>query len=311
MPTLQSERLRWLATVIFAELALLASLVSLGWNHTITLLVASVLVTILTLCAWWMQRVIQRWSQNRFQFGVRQFIVACSILCLIVAAVARYYGRTNLDRYGVTRLRSAGVEPFSRSEEQSVHPELLRDADVIGIAVETDAAVSVVLHEFWRFPNLSELILAGRISNDGLARLTSKPLPQDIAINLWGQFLTDDCIRHLRDCSSVSVIAVNGSPISSTGVKQIASIQHVTRVCLLQEFVQTQTRVNDSAVRSLAGMHQLLGLTLRGPDVTDKSVETLGQLSNLEALTLIDTSVTDAGEAELRSLLPTCKITRR
>ena len=124
----------------------------------------------------------------------------------------------------------------------------------------------------------------------------------------YGQASGDVGDAHVKALSVLKdhIVELNmaGSKISDAGLKDIASLEKLTRLHL------ENTAVGDAGVAALTDLKHLAYLNLYGTKVTDASVKPLGEMKSLTKLYIWQTEITDEAVAGLVAATPALMVSR-
>lgn len=134
------------------------------------------------------------------------------------------------------------------------------------------------------------------------ARLTTDASGTLLSIDLAESAATDDTLLHVGRFSRVRQLNLRGTTVTDAGLASLSALADLEFLGL------TGTRVTDAGLTDLRHFTRLRFLTLGQTHVTDAGVPALGRMGRLEGLNLKGSQVTPAGTAELRKLLPACKL---
>lgn len=176
-------------------------------------------------------------------------------------------------------------------------------------------------------PALEELNVSGGnritdLSMPALARLTSL---NDLVLN--SSQLTDVGLAQLKTLVRLKHFSAVGTRITGSGFAQWApndvlnhvnasntpfddkGVDHLRRFVALDTLDLNKTRVTNQGVASLAGNTRLRNLYLREDNISDAGLQNVARLVGLKSV-LLGSSVSDKGMADLRLLLPGCRVDR-
>lgn len=114
--------------------------------------------------------------------------------------------------------------------------------------------------------------------------------------------ISDADLAALSGVTSLRHLNLRGTQITDAGLAELSELTQLEFLGL------SQTAVTDAGLPALMSLSQLRYLTLAETQVTDRAVDVLSSLSSLEGLNLKGTQITGAGLAQLRILLPNCRI---
>lgn len=112
------------------------------------------------------------------------------------------------------------------------------------------------------------------------------------AIKSIGGVVTQDIVSSRLETK----VFFSDSKVTDAGLVHLAGLTNLVTLTL------DSTKVTDDGLEHLEGLTNLEQLTLTGTDVTDVGLEHLMELNNLELLSLGSTKVTDAGLEHFKSL---------
>ena len=185
-----------------------------------------------------------------------------------------------------TRMSQEGLAAMAAAEKLQV------------LAVELDRLDDAALATVGRMNSLAVLHLAGwsRLSDRGLAPLGN--LTRLVELNLPGQGISDEGLKSLAPLTALRALDLQGGQFTGTGLAALAGAKQF-------EFLQVAgSALDDAGCRLLPEVFpQLMSLDLSQTKITDSALKSLGRLANLSQLTLDGTKITDAGLVDLKPLV--------
>jgi Leucine-rich repeat (LRR) protein len=175
----------------------------------------------------------------------------------------------------------------------------------------TDEVVSAISH----FPTL---LCGSGITDAQLGAIAT--LRAIEKLDLEGNPITDDGMRHLAHMHSMRVLDLSHTSISDAALAYLSAMRHLEQLTLegddiggeslrylagvgsLRDLNLSHTKISAAGLAQLGSMRQLEHLYLMGDDVDDASLSHLLGLSSLRWLYLDETGVTDKGLAPLHEL---------
>ncbi|HET6327086.1 MAG TPA: protein kinase [Planctomycetaceae bacterium] len=152
-----------------------------------------------------------------------------------------------------------------------------------------------------RLDALVSLDLSGTpIDDTDLERL--KPLVALQELNLANTNVTDAGLAHLKDLRALRRVVLDGDAIRGSGLVHLQELPELTELRL------GCPTLADLFLVDLAGLKKLKRLSLAESRLSEEGAKGLAHLPHLEELDLTNAQVTVARVAELKTLLPRCRI---
>lgn len=122
------------------------------------------------------------------------------------------------------------------------------------------------------------------------------------SLNFSGQAFDDVLVRKLKFLEGIANLDLSYTAVTSDAAQHLRWLPH------LQELSLAGTRLHNYALAHIARCAGLLRLDLSGTQIGDEGLAALGALKRLQQLNLQGTNVTEAGRAELKRMLPFCRL---
>jgi hypothetical protein len=171
---------------------------------------------------------------------------------------------------------------------------------------QTSVAKIIALGGDWEAPSKTVLIgLVGeKFTNETFELL--KPLKEMRILYLSEIPADDNAFEHCKDLHAIEEIQIRNCKLTGTGLKHLAKCKRLQRVII------SETPISDECLEIISHFESVETLSIENFDTASKITEAgIRRLSTLKKAKQIDIDITQPSselEAELRRLLPKCKV---
>lgn len=270
----------------------------------------------------------RRW----FRFSLRALLVLIAVIAIPLAWQVNKVRRQRVVANQVTML---GCNVLWSHKISRYHkppgPELLRRwlgddffATVHGIVIDGTEATDETMADLASLPNLKSVYLRQTlVTDEGIANLAKA---SDLeTLHLDSSRITDAGLGNLKNLKHLKNLILTGTQFTDVGIGHVAQLRvlgHLSlssvplndavlaEVCKMSLTVLelSETDVNDSHLKTIAGLTQLRSIALTNTNSSDSGLAQLGTMPNLTLLILDQTQLSIEGEKQLRRALPKCSI---
>jgi hypothetical protein len=151
-----------------------------------------------------------------------------------------------------------------------------------------------------QFPNLRSLSLGkATLTPVGMHSLTSLRKLRDL--DLEGTTVDDEALQALPNLPDLETLNLAGTQVTDQG------LEHLGRFRRLRGLVLDDLPITDAGLEHLVKL-SLDRLRLNRTQITDRGIAAIGTQATLRSVSVSHTSITSKGVAELRRLLPNCRV---
>jgi hypothetical protein len=286
------------------------------------------------------QRSIANWAlRNWFGIGFGMaFVAGLTIFisfCVRSVQQAEMERTTQESKYkaAIQALKQAGGQVYGWGRQQEATSISLRRADeqtrmFEGQQVGNREIVDDDLRVIALFPNLERLQVASpEISDAGLRQIPEQSSLTSLSVEC--PLVTDEGLTFVGKMSRLEYLDLSGTAVSNLATLRLDQKPYLTDLKLCGTSVTdstsqslataksltaldlSQTAISDGTLLRLIELPLLEDLRLDNTMVTDEGIQILRHLPQLKFLSVDETHVTAEGCAELKKLLPKCRIVRR
>ncbi len=202
-------------------------------------------------------------------------------------------------RVDVRPAGTAAARPIKRLEDLPADLFQITRARVTGSRQKLNELLKAILNP--RLDALVSLDLSGAVIDDtDLERL--KPLVALRELNLAHTLVTDAGLAHLKGLPALRRLVLDGDALRGSGLVNLQELPELTELRL------GCPTLADLFLVDLTGLKKLKRLSLADSHLSEEGAKGLAHLPHLEELDLTNVPVTAARVAELKTLLPRCRI---
>ena len=133
--------------------------------------------------------------------------------------------------------------------------------------------------------------------------ITESDLEKVRYLSLAFQKITDVSLKDVAKLKNIESLNLSRTQITDAGLMEVAKLQKI------EQLIMTQcTKTTDTGLKDVAKLQSLKKLFLERTKITDAGLKEVAKLRKLRSLGLNGTQITDTGVAELKKVLPNCKI---
>jgi hypothetical protein len=299
---------RLIAALLAWEVVLLA-VEPAGWipkGYTVLLALASVVLTIAFLFAWFLFALVFR---RRFQYSIRSLLLLTVAVAVPMSWLTVEMKRTREQLVILRELKKwDGI--WSISHSGNLTPEkwsnfetqfgLLIYGDRLCVALGHSKNTDAALELLKGLPELRELHLFGsEVTDEGLKNIS---LMENLSkIDLDATAITDVGLENIKNLINLEELDLSNTKITDSGMQYLQNLKKLRKLDI------NNIDISDRGIECLKNIRSLEILHLDNdknfnPRITDEGLEHINALSNLEILWVQNTEITDAGLMKLKGL---------
>ena len=244
----------------------------------------------------------------RARFTLRGLLLLTAILSVLMAFLAEYVNRSELQRAAVTELRTIGAKvkysdppawPFVGYIRRKFGIDFVANATFVSFIYRPVSSRELKLLNALRHLQGLDLFRA-QIDDNGLAQLAN--LRKLAFLDLRHTQITDKGLRHLRRLHSLDTLHLASCKINGPGLTHLESLSHLLTLDL------AFTAVQDQHLSPVGRISTLVDLNLNNTDLTAEALQHLEPLRNLRQLNLYGVKVTPRKLRAFSQKHPKCNI---
>lgn len=269
----------------------------------------------------------RRW----FRFSLRALLV---LIAIIAIPLAWKVNQVRHQRNVANQIAELGGKiTWSRDlrQQEPPGPKWLRRwlgddffATVHGIVIDETEVTDATLADLASLPDLKSVCLRQTLLTDqGIASLARASHLDTLYID--SSTITDAGLENLENLQHLKNLILAGKQFTDVGIRNVARLRSLGHLSLssvpltpavlaeiskmsLTVLELSETTVNDSQLKTIAGLVQLRSIALTNTNSGDPGLTQLGTMPNLTLLVLDQTELSIEGEKQLRRALPGCTV---